>query len=206
MRARIAGARTVAPVVWKTIWAESPDWAGKFFFSRSIACWESDFGSEKLLLNVDPVAPAAATHTTSSPIQLRTVIRRWRTHHSARRRIRRDVLAGEPEKFLRIRRSRRTRFLRLRPNAAPAGHLLEEPHALALADVPVLLQVLRLRDAPGPPARARRGPRAAGQGCAALGQGAARAHRRAARGPSRGQGAADRVGSRGLHRLRRLGL
>ena len=87
MRVRIAGARTVVPVVWKTIWAESPDWAGKFFCSRSMACWESDLGSEKLLLNVDPVPPAAATQTTRSPIHPSTVILRCRTHHSASRRI-----------------------------------------------------------------------------------------------------------------------
>ena len=44
---------------------------------------------------------------------------------------------------------------------APPGHLLAQLHALALADVPLLLQVLRVRDAPAAPARARRGRAAA---------------------------------------------
>src|SRR5215208_6277247 len=40
---------------------------------------------------------------------------------------------------------------------APARHLLAEPDALAVAHVPLLLQVLRVRDAPGAPARSRGG-------------------------------------------------
>src|SRR5436190_9564378 len=40
---------------------------------------------------------------------------------------------------------------------APARHLLEESDAVPLADVPLLLQVLRVRHAPAPPARSRGG-------------------------------------------------
>ena len=50
--------------------------------------------------------------------------------------------------------------------------------------MPLLLQVLRVRDAPAAPARARRGPEADRPRRAAPGQGAARAHRRGARPPS----------------------
>ena len=68
---------------------------------------------------------------------------------------------------------------------APPGHLLAQPHAVALADLPVLLQVLRVRDAPAAPARARRGRAHPRRRRAAQRQGAARAHRRGARPPSR---------------------
>src|SRR5919107_4813444 len=40
---------------------------------------------------------------------------------------------------------------------APPRHLLAQSDAVAVADVPVLLQVLRVRHAPPAPARARRG-------------------------------------------------
>ena len=53
---------------------------------------------------------------------------------------------------------RRSRACRVSCGAAPR-HLLAQRHALAVAHVPVLLQVLRLRDAPPAPARARRGRR-----------------------------------------------
>ena len=72
--------------------------------------------------------------------------------------------------------------------------------------MPVLLQVLRLRDAPPAPARTRRGHDAARRRGAATGQGAARPHGRGARPSPRGARAPERVGLPGLHRLRRLGL
>src|SRR3712207_5484767 len=43
-----------------------------------------------------------------------------------------------------------------RPDGPPR-HLLAQPDAVALPDLPLLLQVLRVRDAQGAPARARRG-------------------------------------------------
>src|SRR5215211_3876255 len=49
------------------------------------------------------------------------------------------------------------RLRRLRADAAPARHLLAQPDAVAVAHVPVLLQVLLIRQPPGPPARPRRG-------------------------------------------------
>ena len=186
MRARTAGWVTGPGVVWKTIVALSPDCPGKRVLSRSSARWESELGRSKLLLNVAPAVPAASAQTTRIPIQPRTVILRWRTHQAARRRIR---------GFLHGRR-------RLRANAAPARHLLAQPHALALADLPVLLQVLRVRHPPGAPARARRGARAARPGIPPLGQGAAGADRRAPRGQPRGPRAPAGLGPRGLHRLR----
>ena len=90
---------------------------------------------------------------------------------------------------------------------APPRHLLAQLHAVAVADVPVLLQVLRVRDAPGAPARARRGRAAARRRRAPRRQGAARAHRRAARGQPRASRARlAELRPRGLHRLRRVGL
>ena len=64
---------------------------------------------------------------------------------------------------------------------APPGHVLAQRHALAVADVRVALQVLRVRDAPAAPARARRGRAAARRRRAAQRQGAAGADRRRAR-------------------------
>ena len=51
----------------------------------------------------------------------------------------------------------RRRIRRLRSADAPPRHVLAQPHAVAVADLPVLLQVLRVRDAQGAPLRARRG-------------------------------------------------
>ena len=67
---------------------------------------------------------------------------------------------------------------------APPGHLLAQPDALAVPDVPVLLQVLRVRDAPAAPPRAGGGRADPRRRRAAQRQGAARAHRRGARPPS----------------------
>ena len=89
---------------------------------------------------------------------------------------------------------------------APQGHLLAQPDAVAVADLPLLLQVLRVRDAPGAPVLARGGPRAARRRRAPARQGAAGADRRAARGQRRRARAAGGVRPRGLHRLRRLDL
>ena len=70
------------------------------------------------------------------------------------------------------------------PEAAvdAAGHLLAQLHALAVADVPLLLQVLRLRHPSGAPLLARGGRAAARRGGPPQRQGAARPDRRAARG------------------------
>ena len=45
----------------------------------------------------------------------------------------------------------------MRREHAPPGHVQPQPHAVAVADLPLLLQVLRVRDAQGASARARRG-------------------------------------------------
>ena len=100
--------------------------------------------------------------------------------------------------------SRATRLRRLRADAA--GHVFAELHAVAVADVPVLLQVLRVRDAPRPPVRAGRGREAARRRRPARRQGAARADRREAGGERRGGRAPGRVRARRLHLVRRLGL
>src|SRR5829696_1633565 len=89
---------------------------------------------------------------------------------------------------------------------APTGHLLAQRHALALADVRVALQVLRLRDAPAAPAHARRGRAPARRRRAAQGQGAARAHGRRSGAPPRRARAARRARLRRLRGLRRLVL
>ena len=73
------------------------------------------------------------------------------------------------------------------PADAPPRHLLAQRHAVAVADLPLLLQVLRVRDAPGASARARRGRCAARRRREAPRQGAAGAHRRAPGGPTRGR-------------------
>ena len=86
------------------------------------------------------------------------------------------------------------------------GHLLAQLHAVAVAHVPVLLQVLRVRHAPGASARARRGRAAARRRLAARGEGAARAHRREAGGQPRGGGPAGGVRARRLRVLRGLGV
>ncbi len=70
----------------------------------------------------------------------------------------------------------------------------------------MLLQVLRLRDAPGPPLLARRGRGHPRRRLAPRCEGAARADRRAAGGQRRGGRAACRVRARGLHLVRGLGL
>ncbi len=89
---------------------------------------------------------------------------------------------------------------------APPGHVLAQRHAVAVADLRLALQVLRLRDAPAAPARARRGRAAARRRRAAQRQGAARAHRRRAGPPPRRARAARRAGLRRLRRVRRVVL
>ena len=68
---------------------------------------------------------------------------------------------------------------------APQGHVLAQPDAVALAHVPLSLQVLRVRDPSDAPARARRGRAADRPRGAPPRQGAAGAHRRGARSPPR---------------------
>src|SRR4051794_1139757 len=81
------------------------------------------------------------------------------------------------------------------------GHVLAQRHALALADVPLPLQVLRVRDAQAPSALARRGG-AADRPCgAARCQGVAGPDRRGAGGAFPARGAR----LRGLRRLRGVG-
>src|SRR3954463_12401239 len=71
------------------------------------------------------------------------------------------------------------------------GHVLAQRHALAVADVPLPLQVLRVRDAQAAPALARRG------GAADRPRGAARCQRAAG---------ADRRGAGGATATRRARL
>ena len=85
-------------------------------------------------------------------------------------------------------------------------HLFAQLHALALADVPVLLQVLRLRHPPGTPLHARRGRAAPRGGRPAKRQGTAGPDGGAAGGQPGGRRAASLLRPRGLRRLRRLGL
>src|SRR5487761_2459447 len=87
---------------------------------------------------------------------------------------------------------------------APPGHLLAQPDAVAVTDLPLLLQVLLLRDPPGTPLLARGGHRAARRCGPAPGQGAVGPDRRAPRGQPRGPGPAERVRARGFHGLRRV--
>src|SRR3954466_6198004 len=82
------------------------------------------------------------------------------------------------------------------------GHVLAQRHAFALADVPLPLQVLRVRDAQAAPALPGGGRAADRSGGAPRGEGAARAHRRGA-----GRAAAARGARlRGLRRLCRVGV
>ena len=79
-----------------------------------------------------------------------------------------------------------------RAHASPC-HVQPQSHAVAVADVPLLLQVLRVRDAQAASARARRGAGAARPGrLAPPRQGAAGADGREARGQRRGRRAACR--------------
>src|SRR3954447_21596332 len=86
MRAWRAGSRSVPARAWKTTCAVSPDCWGKRSCRSWTARWESDFGSEKFCLNVEPAAPAATPEPIRIAIQPRTTRRRWRTQKSARRR------------------------------------------------------------------------------------------------------------------------
>jgi hypothetical protein len=69
----------------KTIWSESPDCAGKLFFSRSSARCDSVPLNEKLLLKFVPIELDAAnvpTRATSQPIR---TTRRCPLDHAPRR-------------------------------------------------------------------------------------------------------------------------
>ena len=68
----------------------------------------------------------------------------------------------------------------------PPRHLLAQSDAVAVADVPLLLQVLRVRDPPSAPARARRGRADPRRRAPPPREGAAGAHRRGA-GPPPGR-------------------
>src|ERR1044072_772075 len=67
-----------------------------------------------------------------------------------------DTAPQPPMSTARAQRSR-SRTPGIVATDGPARHLLADPDALAVEDVPLLLQVLRVRDAPGAPARAGRG-------------------------------------------------
>ena len=98
-----------------------------------------------------------------------------------------------------------TPLRRIHPPHAPPRHVQSQPHAVAVANLPLLLQVLRVRDPPAASARARRGaedPRP--RGWAPSGQGAAGAYRREAGGQRRRRRQAGRVRPRGLHVIRGL--
>ena len=87
------------------------------------------------------------------------------------------------------------------------GHLLAQLHALAVADVPVLLQVLRLRHASGAHPRAR--TRSSAASTRRCGETPRSSSSSPASGPEVNPEvarAAARLGPRGLHLLRRLGL
>ena len=89
---------------------------------------------------------------------------------------------------------------------APPGHLLAQPDAVAVADVPVLLQVLRVRDPPAAPARARR--RSSSSSTAPSSATSRSCWCSPARRPTTtpaSRATARRARPRGLHRLRRLG-
>src|SRR5690349_24931803 len=82
------------------------------------------------------------------------------------------------------------------------GHVFPQRHALALADVPLPLQVLLVRDAQAAPARAGGGRAADRPRRPPEREGAARADRRGAR----GAGPPGRARLRGLRGLRRVGV
>src|SRR5689334_6721418 len=114
----------------------------------------------------------------------------------------------QPAQARRTRRAspRRSRTTGIVATDAPARHLLAKPDALALADMPLLLQVLRVRHAPPAPPRARGGRADPRRRPPPPCEGAARAHGGGARPPSRRQTAAAGARLRGLHRLRRVGV
>ena len=87
-----------------------------------------------------------------------------------------------------------------------AGHLLAQLHAVAVADVSVLLQVLRVRHAQGASVLAAGRGAPARRGRAAQHEGALGAHRGAPRGQPRGGGAARGLRPLRLHVVRGLGL
>src|SRR5829696_6995012 len=82
-------------------------------------------------------------------------------------------------------RGRANRTLGMVAMDGPPRHLLAQSDAVALPDVPLPLQVLRVRDPPGAPARARRGRADPRRGAPSPREGAARAHGGGARPPPR---------------------
>src|SRR5438067_2475615 len=104
-----------------------------------------------------------------------------------------------PGRISRARIGQRRPARRMSYAHAPPCHVQPEPHAFAVADLPLLLQVLRVRDAQGASALARRGyrdPRPGG--LASPRQGTARPHRREAGGERRGPRAPGRARPRGF--------
>src|SRR5205085_882532 len=87
---------------------------------------------------------------------------------------------------------------------APAGHVQSQPDAVALANVPVLLQVLRVRDAHRAPVRARAGARDPRWRGAQAREGAARADGRAPGGQRARGRAPAQLRPRRLHLVRLL--
>src|SRR5271169_3539367 len=85
MRARLAASVMLPVVVLKTIWSESPAWAGKFAFRRSIARWLCVPGREKLFSKFVPIAPDRAKEPMSSTIQPTMTVRRWAADQLATR-------------------------------------------------------------------------------------------------------------------------
>ena len=63
-----------------TIWSRSPDWAGKRLVSRSAACCESVFPSEKLFAKCEPAARQPPKVATIRTIQRARTTRRWSEH------------------------------------------------------------------------------------------------------------------------------
>ncbi len=112
--------------------------------------------------------------------------RSWRLHGRAPRR----RVLGQVGSARRARTSSASSTRLLAPGRTPGvidsahaspGHVLAQPDAVAVAHLPLLLQVLRVRDAPGAPVRARGGARDPRRGGAPAGQGAAGADGREAR-------------------------
>src|SRR5438876_1475516 len=89
---------------------------------------------------------------------------------------------------------------------ASPGDVQPQPDAVALADVPLLLQVLLVRHALRAPVRAGGGARDPRRRGAPAREGAAGADRRAPGGERRGARAPALLRPRGLHRLRGVGV
>ena len=141
---------------------------------------------------------------TAAPAPMKISVNAPMNSATARRRASSDTMRNLRSRSdgLRLRTREPTAYT---PGDAPQGHVLAQPDAVAVADVPLLLQVLRVRHAQGAPVRARGGDRDPRRRGAPAGQGAAGADRRAPRGQPRGARAAARVRARGLHRATSCG-